>query len=80
MTPPSEDAPWGEYRRLVLAELERIARDMESLADKVERFRADELAAIRTEVALLKQKAAFWGAIAGVIVTVLVSLIPKFIR
>jgi hypothetical protein len=77
---PAEDAPWGEYRRLVLAELERIARDMENLADKIDRFRTDEIAQIKTDIALLKMQAAAWGALAGVIVTILVSLIPKFIR
>jgi hypothetical protein len=80
MSPPPEDAPWGEYRRLVLNELERIARDIEGLADKMSRFQSEELSAIKTEVALLKQKAAFWGAIAGIIGTLLVSLLPKLIR
>ena len=74
------DRSWGEYRRLVLAELERIAKDMEILADKIQRFHSDDIAQIKTDIALLKLQAAAWGAVASLSVTVVVSLISKFLR
>lgn len=52
-------ASWSEYRRLVIAELERINATLE----RIQR----ELAEIRTEVALLKFKASVWGVLAGAI-------------
>jgi len=77
--PPEIGGDWGEYRRLVLAELQRIATDMENLAQKIEKFRTDEIAQIKTDIALLKLQAGLWGAAAGVAGTLLVSIFPKLI-
>lgn len=59
---------WGEYRRLILSELERISRDMENLNDKLDKFRQDEISKIKIDVAMLKVKAGAWGAIGGLMV------------
>jgi GTPase Era involved in 16S rRNA processing len=70
---------WGEYRRLILSELERISRELILIADKLERFRQEDLAQIKTDLALLKFQAALYGSIAGVVITVLVSVVPRFL-
>lgn len=50
---------WGEYKRLILKELERLNREVEHVGE--------ELAAIRVEIAMLKVKASLWGAAAGAV-------------
>jgi hypothetical protein len=49
------------------------------IADKLERFRQEDLAQIKTDLALLKFQAALYGSIAGVVITVLVSVVPRFL-
>jgi len=78
--PVSTWGEWGEYRRLILNELDRISRDMRALNDKVEKFRQDDVAQMKTDIALLKFQAALWGAIAGVTATGIVTIAVKLIR
>lgn len=82
MTSPS-GGNWAEYQRLVLAELERHNRAIETLAEKLSDLKSEiatrnELAALKTEfhefkaqmstdLATLKAKASGWGALAGAI-------------
>lgn len=58
---PSEVDGWGEYRRLILSELERLSRCVSE--------QTAEIGALRTEIATLKTefraKAGLWGAITG---------------
>lgn len=62
---------WGEYRRLILAELQRLER------------RADEtiitLSEIKVEIATLKTRAGMWGAMWGVVASAVVSIITALI-
>ena len=50
---------WSEYRRLVMQELERLGGELNGLKA--------ELGRAHTEIATLKVKAGFWGAVAGAI-------------
>lgn len=70
---------WGEYRMLILSELERISSELVKIAEKLERFRQEDLAQIKTDLALLKFQAALYGSIAGVVITVLISVVPRFL-
>lgn len=54
---------WGEYQRLVLAELERLDKSVKELHSKVEDLRGD--------VKVLYFKSGMWGAVAGLIPGVL---------
>jgi len=58
---------WGEYRRLILQELERLARQVQELNIKIDNFRASDIADIKVEIAMLKVKAGVWGAIGAAI-------------
>jgi hypothetical protein len=58
---------WGEYKRLILQELERLAKRIEDLDSKIDRFRGDDIASLKVEVAMLKVKAGMWGALAGAV-------------
>lgn len=66
---------WGEYRRLILSELERISKDLEVLSDKLDLFRRDEISKIQIDVAMLKVKAGVWGAAGGLMVALAATLI-----
>lgn len=74
--PPPEN--WGEYRRLILSELERIGRDLEVLNDKLDKFRQDEISKIKIDVAMLKVKAGVWGMLGGLMVAVSAALMSRF--
>lgn len=65
---------WGEYKKLVLQELERLARGIEVLNAKIEGFRNDDLSALKVEVAMLKVKAGMWGAAAGAVPAALAAI------
>lgn len=84
-TPPytgalAADRTWGEYRRLILSELERINSAVEKVNTKIEMFRQDDIAQIKTDIALLKFQAAMWGAGAGIVFSVAVTLALKFVK
>ena len=72
MTKPEGDPGWGEYRELVLSNLE----DIKASAQEVEvRLRAIEL-----EIALLKLKSSLWGGLAGLGAFTATWLIQFFAR
>jgi hypothetical protein len=58
---------WNEYKLLVLDQLERVSRQVGDLERKMDAFRADDIANVKVDIALLKQRAAAYGAIAGLI-------------
>jgi hypothetical protein len=76
---PSERS-WGEYRRFVVEELRRLGDRLDNVVEKIERFRQDDIAQIRTDIALLKFQAAMWGAGAGILFSGLITLIVKFTK
>lgn len=78
--PEGEQAGWGEYRRLILSELERITRDIGAINEKLERFRQDDISQIKTDIALLKFQAAMWGAIAGTGISVGAAFLSKLFK
>lgn len=74
------DKSWGEYRRLILAELERINGSVEDVKRKIEVFRQDDISQIKTDIALLKLQAAFWGAAASIAVTSIIAVLTKWVK
>lgn len=74
------DRTWGEYRRLVLAELENLRKDVGGLSDKVERFRAEDLAQIKQDITLLKFQAAAWGVLASAVISIIVGIIVRYVH
>lgn len=79
MDPDRRNGAWDEYRRLVLSELERIGRDLSSITQKIEDFRSEDLAEMRTDIALLKFQAALWGSVGGLIFGAIITLFLKFV-
>lgn len=72
----SSSAPgWNEYKLLVLDQLEGLRASVQGLERKVDAFRADDIATVKVEIALLKQKAGLWGATAGLIPGAIAALV-----
>lgn len=67
MSDPVSAPGWNEYKLLVLDQLEGLKAQVRNLEAKMDAFRADDIANVKVEIALLKQKAGLWGAIAGLI-------------
>lgn len=65
------DDSWGEYRRLVLSELERIDRSLAIIHRDV--------SSIRSEVTTLKVKASVWGLMGGLIPVIVAIAVSKLI-
>lgn len=66
---------WSEYKLLVLDQLEGLKSQVRQLESKVDSFRADDIANVKVEIALLKQKAAVWGAVSGLVPSAIAALI-----
>lgn len=65
---------WGSYRRLILSRLDALDERMEKIANKLESLHQNDLAKIRTDIALLNLKAALAGALASMAVSVIVAV------
>lgn len=76
----TEQESWPEYRKLILAELERIGQEVGSVRASFDKFRREDVASLRTDIALLKFKSAMWGAILGGIASTLVSMGAAVLR
>jgi hypothetical protein len=61
------DGDWGEYRRLILQELQRLHDGITDVKTRIDVLHASDLASIKSEIAVLKFKAGVWGLVAGAI-------------
>jgi hypothetical protein len=68
---------WLEYRRLVLAELERLDEALHVLDEKLDRrdkAQTEKMAQVGIDLLTLKIKASVYGAIAGAVLSAAVTL------
>jgi len=80
----SEDAGngWGEYRKLVMTEIERLAREIRherNNGKQVQQHLWDQMLRIEKEIATLKVRCGIWGLVGGlipVVTALLMSRIP----
>lgn len=70
-----EAESWVEYRRLILQALERMDSEIGKVNGKIDQFRAEDIASLKVEVAMLKVRAGMWGAVSGLITGVLAALV-----
>jgi hypothetical protein len=73
-------ANWDEYRRLVLAELERISNDINTINNRLLTFQQKDVADMKTDIALLKFQALLYGSIAGFLATAVLTAVSRFIH
>jgi hypothetical protein len=79
--PPDANDPldgWGQYRRLILSQLDTITADIREITKKIEQFRAEDISQIKTDIALLKFRAAMYGALAASAISIIVSVVLHF--
>lgn len=63
---------WKYYQKLVLAELERLNSNIESLNDKAARN--------EKEIAVMKVRSGVWGSISGMIAAIIAFVIDAYFR
>ena len=78
----SEDAGngWGEYRKLVMTEIERLAREIRherNNGKQVQQHLWDQMLRIEKEIATLKVRCGVWGLVGGLIPVVTALLMNK---
>ncbi len=71
---------WGEYRKLILSEQKRMLETLDTLNEKIDRLRLEDLGKLQQEIALLKLQAAMWGGAAGAGLTAVFALATRFIK
>lgn len=79
MPPPSGSGmdavpeSWGEYRRLILTQLQSLQSELAILRKELEQFRQEEVSDIKIEIALLKLKSSIWGGFMGAVSAALLT-------
>ena len=79
---PNVVESWQEYRRLVLAELERLDMAIKNLDEKLDKRDKEQdakVSAINLELLTLRIKASIYGALAGAIFSTLVAIVTALI-
>lgn len=59
------DDSWMVNRKLIINELRRMADEVQSVREKFDEFRREDIATLKTDIALLKLKSSLWGAVLG---------------
>lgn len=72
---------WINYRMLILSQLENLQGEIKALRQAFSKFREEEMAQVKTEIALLKFKSGMWGGaigmVGGGVVTLVVQLLLR---
>lgn len=71
---------WDVNRKLILDSIERLRDELRVIKAKLDQFRQDDIAQIRTEIALLKLKSSLWGALMGAATGIAVALTAAVFR
>lgn len=84
--PENETNGWGIWAKKVLTDIERLDKEQESIyttVDKSYKELQESINCLRVDIAVIKTKAgiygAIWGAIVGMITTVIAAAIIKHI-
>lgn len=71
---------WDEYRKLVMTEIERLAKEMRherNNGKQVQRHMWEQMLRIEKEIATLKVRCGVWGLVGGLIPVVTATLATK---
>ena len=69
------EGEWGEYRRVILQELQRLHDGIADVKGQIALLHTSEIATIKAEIAVLKVKAVMWGAVASILFSAAVTFI-----
>lgn len=73
---------WTNYRALILSELNKMSEKLEEIPKEMHGLKAElsqEIYEIKTEIAVIKSQSSFYGAIAGFIISTIITLIASII-
>lgn len=62
-TPHDDD--WYQNRKLIANELRRMSEEIQIIRSDIDKYRREDIADIKTDIALLRLKSSLWGAIMG---------------
>lgn len=71
---PEAEGDWGEYRRLILQELQRLHDGIAEVKGQIGMLHTSDIATLKAEIAVLKFKSGVWGFMAGAIPASVVAL------
>jgi len=63
---------WNEYKKLVLKQLDGLDAKTSRIEEKLDK--------LNTKVTILETKAVMWGALAALVVTILVQITISYIK
>ena len=66
-----DDNGWQEYKQLVLQQIHDVKLSVAEMDKRITDIRQIDVPAIRVEIAMLKIQAGLWGALAGIIPSLL---------
>ena len=72
-----EHESWLEWRRHLLAELERQAKAIEATNIKIDTYMSSDISKMKVDIAMLQVKSGMWGAVAGIVVVLGTLLLGK---
>jgi len=64
---PDAQGDWGEYRRLILQELQRLHDGIGEVKSQISALHSSEIASIKAQIAVLQFKSGVWGFLAGAV-------------
>jgi hypothetical protein len=73
-----EHQTWGEYRELVLKELERLNESIRELNEKLDKLNTDDISDMKIKIAMLEVRSGVWGAIAGTVTGLALTVLTKW--
>jgi len=81
-----DQSDWGTWAKKVLFDIERLDREHKDVCDRLDKSYKDiqeSINLLRIEIAIIKTRAgmygAIWGAVVGLITTVIAAVIIKHI-
>lgn len=69
---------WGKYQEFVLNELERISESIQMLDNKLDKINHDEISEMKIKIAMLEVRSGIFGAAAGTLAGVVLTLIARW--
>lgn len=65
-----EQESWYEWRRHLLAELERQAKAINDVNSKIDNYMGSDMSKMKVDIAMLQVKSGMWGAVAAIVVVI----------
>lgn len=75
-----EDTSWGQYRKLVISELERLTRSIQELHGKIDASLNKEITDMKVRLATVEVKIGLIGTLTGVVGSLATELVKYLVQ